>query len=678
MVSPEPSTVLLKASDLLAILREDERRRVSREDAKSAKKRGKMGQESSPRSLPWRSWRLGARRLDLAVGGFGIGGLEIMRTLLLTLTTCLFVLPAQAKYSGGSGTAQDPYQIATAADLIVLGATPADYDKHFILIADIDLDPNLPGRKVFDKAVLVTSFTGVLDGNGHTISHLTIMGGSYRALFGRLEPGAEIRDLGMVKVNVTGSGACVGGLVGSSGGTVTRCYSTGTVSATGPYVGGLVGENSGTVTQCYSTGAVSGDNCVGGLVGYNGGSVTRCYSVGAVSGTSDVGGLVGRNYGYILHSVWDAETSGLSHSAGGVGLTTAEMRDSYMLGLNGFANDPNWALDGGRDYPRLAWEGTAGDIIPEPDIDWFEGGGTPENPYRIDTARQLVLLGRASVLCDKHLILGADIDLDPNLPNVDVFPQAVIPAFMGVFDGNGHTISHLTIVGGSNLGLFDYLGGGAEVRNLAVVAVNITGSGNYVGGLVGRIGTRDSKGGVVTRCYSAGAVSGTELVGGLVGANFYGRVTYCYSTSAVRGEGGVGGLVASNNGYLTCCYSTGTVSGGYVVGGLVGPNWGEVTRCYSTGAVNGSYDVGGLVGCNSNLFGPKGVVTASFWDTQTSGQARTTAGEGKTTAEMRTAKTFLDAGWDFVGESTNGTEDIWWILEGKDYPRLWWELIPEN
>ena len=47
---------------------------------------------------------------------------------------------------------------------------------------------------------------------------------------------------------------------------------------------------------------------------------------------------------------------------------------------------------------------------------------------------------------------------------------------------------------------------------------------------------------------------------------------------------------------------------------------------------------------------------------------------GKTTAEMQTASTFLDAGWDFVGETKNGTEDLWWIDEGKDYPRLWWEL----
>jgi hypothetical protein len=40
---------------------------------------------------------------------------------------------------------------------------------------------------------------------------------------------------------------------------------------------------------------------------------------------------------------------------------------------------------------------------------------------------------------------------------------------------------------------------------------------------------------------------------------------------------------------------------------------------------------------------------------------------------MMTAATFLEAGWDFVGEVENGTEEIWWIDEGRDYPRLWWE-----
>src|SRR5512136_2453117 len=118
-----------------------------------------------------------------------------MKALTVMLAAFLLLSPAQAKYSGGSGTAKDPYQIATAADLIALGETPADYDKHFILTADIDLDPNLPGGKAFDKAVIKPVgegplniieeppfFTGIFDGDGHTISHLTIKGTGFLGL----------------------------------------------------------------------------------------------------------------------------------------------------------------------------------------------------------------------------------------------------------------------------------------------------------------------------------------------------------------------------------------------------------------------------------------------------------------------------------------------------------------
>jgi len=386
---------------------------------------------------------------------------------------------------------------------------------------------------------------------------------------------------------------------------------------------------------------------------------------------------VGANFGSVLYSIWDIETSGLSKSAGGLGLTTSEMLDPYMLGLNGFANDPNWVLNAGHDYPRLAWEGTPGDIIPEPRIEGMEGGGTAEAPYRIDTAQQLILIGKASILWDKHFVLGADVDLDPNLPDVTVFGQAVIPTFMGVFDGSSHTISYLTIMGESYLGLFGYLESGAEVKDLGLVDVNVTGLGDYIGGLVGANG-----GGTVTRCYSTGTIKGEWAVGGLVGWND-GSVTQCYSTGAVSGGSDVGGLVGTSGGEITNCYSTGTVSGNISVGGLVGANhWvilriggyrfnpGLVARCYSTGAVSGTESVGGLVGL--------GPATASFWDTQTSKHTwRWGSGTGKTTAEMQTARTFLEAGWDFIEETANGTEDIWWILEGQDYPRLWWELVEE-
>ena len=191
------------------------------------------------------------------------------------------------------------------------------------------------------------------------------------------------------------------------------------------------------------------------------------------------------------------------------------------------------------------------------------GSGTAQDPYQIATAADLIVLGETPADYDKHFILTADIDLDPNLPGRKVFDKAVINSFAGILEGNGHTVSHLTMRGVAHLGLFGRLGSPGEVKDLGMTDVNIVGSGDFVGGLVG---SRDGHG--------------------------------------------------------------------------------------------------------------PGVVTTCFWDIQTSGQPTSDGGKGKTTAEMQTAKTFLDAGWDFVDETANGTEDTWWILEGQDYPRLWWE--PRN
>jgi hypothetical protein len=66
-------------------------------------------------------------------------------------------------------------------------------------------------------------------------------------------------------------------------------------------------------------------------------------------------------------------------------------------------------------------------------------------------------------------------------------------------------------------------------------------------------------------------------------------------------------------------------------------------------------------------------VVRSFWDVEVSGMTESDGGAGLTTGEMMTGATFLEAGWDFVGEEANGTDEIWWIDEGNDYPRLWWE-----
>ena len=105
------------------------------------------------------------------------------------------------------------------------------------------------------------------------------------------------------------------------------------------------------------------------------------------------------------------------------------------------------------------------------------------------------------------------------------------------------------------------------------------------------------------------------------------------------------------------------------MGGLFGTNYVQVINCFSTGSVSGEENVGGLVGSGSM----GDTVRESFWDVQSSSQLSSAGGIGLITIQMKTKSTFTDVGWDFIGETINGTEDFWWIDEGLDYPRLWWE-----
>jgi hypothetical protein len=211
------------------------------------------------------------------------------------------------------------------------------------------------------------------------------------------------------------------------------------------------------------------------------------------------------------------------------------------------------------------------------------------------------------------------------------------------------------------------------------VDVKIASSDNCVGGLVG-----ENYGGDVARCFSTGTVSGNESVGGLVGSNS-GSVSRSYTTGAVDANDNFGGLVGTNGerhcGVRRCWDVPGMVDDSYSIasilgnstncGGLVGINYaGQINRCFSAGTVLGLSGFGGLVG-----LADANDVVASMWDTETSGQNTSPGGTGKTTAEMHTASTSLEGGWDFVGESENGTEDIWAICEGVDYPHLAWEFV---
>ncbi|MHC4489528.1 MAG: GLUG motif-containing protein [Planctomycetota bacterium] len=573
---------------------------------------------------------------------------------------------------------------------------------HFKSIRDIDL----AGLDLFIIGDEEYPYSGVFDGNGHIISNFTHTSThrNYVGLFVLVSGvNAEIKNLGLIDPDIdAGTGYCVGSMVGLLGGsTITNCYVEGGSVAGGEKVGGLVGINWGTMTNsysevcvsgdkyvgglvgflnqgatiinCYSTGSVSGDVYIGGLVAYNAyySIITNCYSTGSVSGNFGVGGLVGDYDGKVYASFWDIETSGQTNSARGTGKTTAQMQTPSTFVAWGC--DSIWTIDSGKDYPRLWWQNMPGEIISKP---YYGGGnGGSNDPYLIYTAEQLNTIGLATCDWDKHFLLCADIDMSNlNGTSFNIIGILWTSPFTGVFDGNGHTISNFnyTSMYTDYIGLFGYVRG--VIKDLGLIDPNVdAGTGRNVGSLVGTFG------GTITNCYvEGGSVEGLGYVGGLVGSNG-GTMTNCYSTAGVWGDRYVGGLVGSNLGTISNSYSTAGVWGEGYVGGLVGLNRrvciqgtpptcysGTIINCYSTASVSGGYRVGGLVGLKY------GEVSASFWDIETSGQTTSDGGTGLPTDQMQMADTFTDAGWDFVGETVNGIEDIWFIPQ-QDYPHLWWE-----
>lgn len=180
---------------------------------------------------------------------------------------------------------------------------------------------------------------------------------------------------------------------------------------------------------------------------------------------------------------------------------------------------------------------------------------------------------------------------------------ANLPGFEGSLTGLGHTISNLNI----DIGNGDYAGLFAKasygtIRDLGLVGGSVTGS-NMVGSLVGQSSA------TISDTFATGSVNaGSNYAGGLVGRNS-GSVLRSYATGNVTSGGGyVGGLVGFNARLISDSHATGNVSGWYRVGGLVGEQsgyFGEVngvsvggrtTASYATGTVSGETYIGGLVG----------------------------------------------------------------------------------
>jgi hypothetical protein len=343
-------------------------------------------------------------------------------------------------------------------------------------------------------------FTGSFDGLGHTISNLTMAWPAqlaYIGLFGDVQPGSIIKNVGLINASVTAIGASpysqpangTGALVGTNQGSISNSYATGTVSG-GSYVGGLVGNNYGaasnaSISNSHATVTVSGSSRVGGLAGGNygsGGSITNSYATGTVVGSSTAGGLVGWNNGSIANSYATGNVSdgmGAGIVGGLVGNNYGSIANSYATGTaNGYINVG----------------GLAG-----------ANSGSIANAYATGNVSGSNYVGG---------LVGVNM-------------SSIANAYA---TGN--------VSGGGNVGgLVGYNHSG--ISNTYATG-NVTGGVN-VGGLVG------TNLGDVSDSYAEGSVSGDYNLGGLVGTN-YGSVNTSYAEGGVSGGFAFGGLVGNNYG----------------------------------------------------------------------------------------------------------------------------------
>ena len=207
--------------------------------------------------------------------------------------------------SNGSYTVTSADGLMNIAELVNGGKT----DINITLDKNIDLTGKdwTPIGTDYDN-----SYKGTFDGGGHTITGLTFTtNDEYAGLFGWLNRAGTVKNVVMEGVQITSNqiyGGSIGGVVGSSWGTIENCSVSGSVSGT-VYVGGVVGvQIGGSITGCSSSATVKGTVDVGGVAGQTNSSatLTACYATGNV--TLEIapkkniagGGLVGMNAGSSL------------------------------------------------------------------------------------------------------------------------------------------------------------------------------------------------------------------------------------------------------------------------------------------------------------------------------------------------------------------------------------------
>ena len=477
-------------------------------------------------------------------------------------------------------------------------------------IKDVTLDNFNVEANASNTGILVNTNAGNIENVKITNSNITT--GNAAILFssvgGLAGTSSGTISNSSVDVDIDGAFDAVGGLIGHNTGTITGSMTSGTITGAKNYqVGGLVGENDGTISGSSSTVDVEGHTNIGGLVGLNNsGTISDSHAEGSVSGNS-AGGLIGNNNGGTIdNSYATGNVEGNDKTGGLIGVNSGTITDSHAEGDVKGSNRTGGLVGSNG--------GTITDSHAEGDVTGTEntGGLIGHNYYATITGSYAE--GSVNGKTNTGGLIGHNIAGTISNSHAIGRVESSGENTGGLVGWNGGTGIITNSYAAGNVEGRDKSGGlvgsneGSTIENsYATGNVNQTNIvTSIIGGLVGY------NSGTITGSHAEGNVSGQISVGGLVGQHSSGSITGSYATGDIFGQTNVGGFAGYNNGIIENGYATGDVEGSDNAGGFAGVNYGTITGSYAEGAVSGYSAIGGFVGVNSTTASGNGEISDSY------------------------------------------------------------------
>ena len=493
---------------------------------------------------------------------------------------------AAGSFAGGTGTAEDPYQISTVKELVYLGAVlesdSSNYgDKCYILTADISLN-DVSGFENWGTTAPeygwkplgeTNTFGGTFDGNGHKITGMFIDadGNStedaydYYGLFSNLRGTVKNLTVEQSFMRISGATSSVGTFAGNShNGTVENCSSDAVIELIkAENAGGIAGRGNGNITNCTYSGTITETDAtsfanIGGIVG-NGGNIDGCTFTGTLSGGTYTGGITG--WGEIVkNSVNKGDVNG--DTAGGI------CGRIYNANVGTEIENPHQSFENCTNEGKVTGVALAGGIV-----GWM-GNGEPDISISVTNCEN-----KGQVICDT-IVAGVIGKLDvENTGNIKI----------------ENCINRSDISGKGTVGGIICDVAGAILNQKGDVTVsgchnfgNITSEGLYSAGIITYfmvMGGETDLRLTVEKCTNDGAIQSSSCAGGILGFSNVSFNAETTSTVNISGNTKVSLRNCNNNGKIT------TTTSNSVAGGIVG-NLGlgyistDITNCTNTGAVS--------------------------------------------------------------------------------------------